>query len=253
MNLRATAYLFAALGVSLLALGPAGATGIPALDGNRNPFQYKAYSMPDGTLAPGSVHVDPFTGAPYGPSDQPPLPANAAQDGTDASAATALSGALGIRGWLSALVIAFGQPGATACSSDTGSCTLNAQMQRLTQRLTSILNALGTPMQAGNVTLAPLTVTPTDCGGTITTGGTAQNAAAIDAARKTMLIENPVSATEDLYVAVVGSATVNGAGNYADLAPGGSTNLMFGGTVIQGAVSVNATTGSHRWLCTYTH
>lgn len=254
MNLRALACLLVALGASLLVSLPAGATGINALDANRTPFQYKAYQMPDGTLAPGSVHVDPVTGLPYSPTDQPPLPLAAAQDGTDGSSVTPCAGAIGIRGWLSCIVNYFGAPGATACATDTGSCTLNAQMQRLAQRLSSLISALGSPMQAGTpVQLTPLVVAPTDCGGTITAGGTAQNAAAVDTSRKTMLIENPVSATEDLYVAVSGSATVGGAGNYADLAAGGSTNVMFGGTVIQTAVSVNATSTGHRWLCTYTH
>jgi hypothetical protein len=41
-----------------------------------------------------------------------------------------------------------GPPGATACATDTGSCSLNALTQRLAQRLTTINTTLGTPMQA---------------------------------------------------------------------------------------------------------
>lgn len=243
MTLRVLVAAIVAVGASALLVLAAGAANIPALDGTRTPFQYKAYAMPDGSVAPGSVHVDPATGAPYGPSDQPPLPSGAAQDGADASGVTAPSGAAGIRGWLSSLFNGIGAPGASACASDTTACSVNQQMQRLAQRLTSILAAIGTPMA----------VTPSDCGGTITAGGTAQNAAATDASRKTMLIENPTNATEQLYVAVAGAATVGGAGNFADLSPGGSTNMTFNGTVIQTAVSVNATTTAHRFLCTYTH
>ncbi len=106
----------------------------------------------------------------------------------------------------------------------------------------------GNPYSPSN----PIAATPTDCGGTIAVGGTAQNAAGADAARKTMLIENPVTATEDLYVAVAGAATVAGAGDFADLAPGGSATMTLAGTVIQSAVSVNAATTGHRFLCTYT-
>jgi hypothetical protein len=40
-----------------------------------------------------------------------------------------------------------GPPGATACATDNGSCSLNALLQRIAQRATSILTALGTPMQ----------------------------------------------------------------------------------------------------------
>lgn len=42
-----------------------------------------------------------------------------------------------------------GPPGATACATDTGSCSLNALVQRLAQRLTTINTTLGTPLQAG--------------------------------------------------------------------------------------------------------
>jgi hypothetical protein len=47
-----------------------------------------------------------------------------------------------------------GAPGATACATDTGSCSVNAFLQRLAQRLTTINTTLGTPMQAsgGSVT-----------------------------------------------------------------------------------------------------
>ena len=62
------------------------------------------------------------------------LPANAAEE----------SG-----GNLAQLVTDFGAPGATACSTDTASCDLNQQIQRLAQRLTSIVTALGSPFQAG--------------------------------------------------------------------------------------------------------
>lgn len=47
-----------------------------------------------------------------------------------------------------------GAPGSTVCATDTGSCALNAQLQRTLQKLTSLITALGTPMQAsgGSVT-----------------------------------------------------------------------------------------------------
>jgi len=40
-----------------------------------------------------------------------------------------------------------GPLGATVCATDTGSCSINALFQRNNQRLTSLLTALGTPMQ----------------------------------------------------------------------------------------------------------
>jgi hypothetical protein len=42
-----------------------------------------------------------------------------------------------------------GPPGATACATDTGSCSLNALLQRALQRLTTVNTTLGTPLQAG--------------------------------------------------------------------------------------------------------
>lgn len=38
---------------------------------------------------------------------------------------------------------AMGYPGDTACATDTGSCTLNALIQRVAQRLTSLISSLG--------------------------------------------------------------------------------------------------------------
>lgn len=42
-----------------------------------------------------------------------------------------------------------GPPGATACATDNGSCSLNALAQRIAQRITSLITALGSPFQAG--------------------------------------------------------------------------------------------------------
>lgn len=49
------------------------------------------------------------------------------------------------------LALDFGAPGATACATDTASCNLNQQMQRLAQRLSTLVTALGTPFQASGV------------------------------------------------------------------------------------------------------
>jgi hypothetical protein len=46
-----------------------------------------------------------------------------------------------------------GPPGATVCATDTGSCSLNALLQRLAQRLTTINSTLGTPAQATGATV----------------------------------------------------------------------------------------------------
>lgn len=147
-----------------------------------------------------------------------------------------------------------GAPGATACATDTGSCSMNALAQRLSQRLTTINTTLGSPFQAGGSIgntafgLSMTTVTPTDRGSTLTTGGTAQNAMASNASRKDGWIQNPCSATEDLFISTTTTATTTGAGDDADLAPCASFGLMHNGLVVTAAVSVNAATSGHRWL-----
>jgi hypothetical protein len=52
-----------------------------------------------------------------------------------------------------------GAPGSTACASDTASCSQNQQLQRLLQRLSTIVTALGSPLQAGSVTVVQPTGT----------------------------------------------------------------------------------------------
>lgn len=52
-------------------------------------------------------------------------------------------------GNLATIVTDFGPPGATACTTDTASCNQNQQLQRLAQRLSTIVTTLGSPFQAG--------------------------------------------------------------------------------------------------------
>lgn len=91
-------------------------------------------------------------------------------------------------------------------------------------------------------------VTPTDRGGSLVTGGTAQNAMASNTSRKGCWIMNPNDATEKLFVSSSTTATtVTGAPNDADLNPGQSWACNQGGNVIQSAISVNAATNGHKW------
>lgn len=57
--------------------------------------------------------------------------------------------ALETGGNLAQIVTDLGPPGATACATDTSSCSVNQLMQRLAQRLSTINTTLGTPFQAG--------------------------------------------------------------------------------------------------------
>jgi hypothetical protein len=73
-----------------------------------------------------------------------PLPSGAAADATVGTTNTNI-----------------GAPGATACATDTGSCSINAMAQRIAQRLTTINTTLGTPLQAGGTVTANIGTDPT--------------------------------------------------------------------------------------------
>jgi hypothetical protein len=101
----------------------------------------------------------------------------------------------------------------------------------------------------GSVSILPTAVTPTDDGGTITLGGTSQTAIASNTSRKGCWIQNPVSATEDLYVSSTAAAvTTAGTPDDADLAPGGSWSCLQGGNIITAAIRVNAVTTGHAYI-----
>jgi hypothetical protein len=140
-----------------------------------------------------------------------------------------------------------GAKGDTVCASNTGSCSLNAQMQRLMNRV-DLLFASGGSIGNASFGATPVAVTPTDKGGTITTGGTAQNAMASNSSRKGGWIQNPCSATESLFVSTSTSATTTGASDDAELPACASFSLVTSGGVIQSAVSVNAATTAHRFI-----
>jgi hypothetical protein len=147
------------------------------------------------------------------------------------------------------------QSGSTTAVTQATGTNLHAVIDSGTiTAVTGITNALpaGTNI-IGSVTPAPMT--PTDRGGTMTTGGTQQTLAASNASRKSLLIQNPctaageggIGAIEDLYLSITGSATVAGAGNTADLPACSSVTVDWNGHVWTGAVSVNAATTGHRW------
>lgn len=94
------------------------------------------------------------------------------------------------------------------------------------------------------VAIKGVSVTTTDKAGTLTSGGAAQTAIASNASRKGWCIQNPVSATEDLFVRVNGTAS---ASTGVDLSPGfQACNLS--NLIDTTAVSVFAATTSHTWL-----
>lgn len=107
---------------------------------------------------------------------------------------------------------------------------------------------------------APDAIIYTAAGGTITAGGTAQNAVAAPAATvRYIVVQNPpdsasqgIVTAENLFVKMDGAAVVNGASNFAVLAPGQSVTIGLPGLRPSSAlnVSVNAATTGHKFLAT---
>lgn len=79
----------------------------------------------------------------------------------------------------------------------------------------------------------------TDRSLSITTGGTAQNIVATNSSRKSVIIQNPSSEKESIFVNPTGTATANG--DSLELTPGGS--ITFATTQ---AISVLAATTGHK-------
>lgn len=99
-------------------------------------------------------------------------------------------------------------------------------------------------------------VTPTDCSGFITTGGTAQNAFAASATRHGFTILN-FDTTEPLWISFTGTATANTVGSYPIAAATSTTFASAGsftsplGFGMNTALSVVAATTGHKWSCTW--
>lgn len=96
-------------------------------------------------------------------------------------------------------------------------------------------------------------VTPQDCSGSITLGGTAQNAFTASQYRNGFVIAN-IDTTEVMWISFTGTATAGAAGSFP-LAP--ATATTFAGTSsflsavgFNKALSVVAATTSHKFSCT---
>ena len=80
-----------------------------------------------------------------------------------------------------------------------------------------------------------------DRSGTVTTGGTAQQAAAANSGRRFLLLGNS-NATVDLWFRFAGTAAINGAGSF-NVAP--KTTLVFADTLPSDTLSVISGTTAH--------
>src|SRR5574337_1292883 len=151
--------------------------------------------------------------------------------------------------------------GQVAPQSRLGGCQYNSSQPTLTttNQVAVQCDVNGNLRISGTVTATTglVAVTPTDKSGTLTAGGTSQILAVANPSRKSLIVQNPCTATgeniaaiEDVYINVTGSATVAGASNFVDLPPCSSAEISYNGTVITTSVTVNAATINHRWYAT---
>lgn len=137
-----------------------------------------------------------------------------------------------------------------ACASDTATCTLISMLKRLAQNITSLIGTAANPI------VMPDNVAITDCSGSIATGGTAQNAFGAQSALHGFTIAN-IDTSEVLWFSMTGTATASTAGSYP-LAPATATTFVGlasfttpPGLGTDHAVSVVATTTTHKFSCTW--
>lgn len=85
-----------------------------------------------------------------------------------------------------------------------------------------------------------------DGSGTLTAGGTSQQVFPVDASRTYLMCQNPITATETLFINF--GATASTTAGSIELAAGGTISF-HGSAVPTTTVNVNAATTGHRFVC----
>ena len=118
---------------------------------------------------------------------------------------------------------------------------------------TSNPTVTGTVTVSGTVTTSPLTAVYTNRSGSIAVGGTSQQLAAANGARRRLFIQNPatiagqtIAAAESLFINFTTAAGVND-GVSIELQPGQSFDTGQG-PISTEVVNVNAATAAHRFI-----
>lgn len=86
-----------------------------------------------------------------------------------------------------------------------------------------------------------------DASGTVTTGGTSQQVMPAKTSRTYLMCQNPITATETLFVNLDGAASTT-AGSI-ELAAGGTMSFHGSSFIPTGPVTVTAATTGHRFVC----
>ncbi|HEY5008033.1 MAG TPA: hypothetical protein VII42_08515 [Caulobacteraceae bacterium] len=135
-----------------------------------------------------------------------PLPSNAEQEAGGNAATTSTN--------TGATATDIGPPGATVCATDTGSCSLNALIQRTAQRLTTVNTTLGSPIQATGGTVG------------LVAGSAVIGHVIVDTAPTTAVTGTFWQTTQPVSIASLPSGAVTNAGAFAvQAAQSGAWNI----------------------------
>lgn len=149
-------------------------------------------------------------------------------------------------------------------ASAGGTGTVSAKLREATALLNSINTAVGAAVPSGtntigNVNGAP-NITATDCSGSVTTGGTAQNAFAAQTTLHGFTIANidPTSGSgEPVWISFTTTAAASTVASYPLAAPTATTFATLSsftappGFGLNHALSIIAATTGHKWSCTW--
>jgi hypothetical protein len=195
--------------------------------------QVQRICIPSSPTANDCIVVTKTTPMPTDPGAAPSGSATATNQTSQITQETAINAVLGLQ------VDA-------ACSTDNGTCTVAALFKRNNQRLTSILTAIGSPLQAGGSvgisgTLPAFANTPTFNLGTIGTAATAANQTTANASLASIDTKTPTLGQQ----AGAGSSPVVLSSD-PDLRPstGAITVQDTGSTTASGQNSVTVVTGT---------
>lgn len=139
----------------------------------------------------------------------------------------------------------------TAPATDTASSGLNGRLQRIAQRLTSLIASI--PSQGIAVASSSLPVvvaaatTYADASSTITTGGTAQTALASNTSRRRFEIQNIDTTNELLCFSFTGTASLTDPGSFQLSPASASVPGGYYSGEATGAISIIASTTGHKF------
>ncbi len=125
-------------------------------------------------------------------------------------------------------------------------CLSAAATAQVPIALPNYQNPAGQPRNVPAFIPVPIGVVPTDGSGTLTNGGASQTVFAARPTRSLLICQNPITATEPLFLNFGAAAST--AGGSIELAPGGSVTLI-GAAVPATSVTTTAATTGHRFVC----